>query len=85
MSLRFEDGALGSVETAWTATGWEEAFSVYGTRGALECTNRFGPPVLRPSYRASPGTTWGDTDVTTYAFTGDGPPRAPTSAPSWRR
>jgi len=73
VSLRFADGALGTVETAWTATGWEEGFWVYGTEGALECTNRFGPAVLRHSYRASPGTTWGETDVTTYTFAGDGP------------
>jgi len=72
VSLRFADGALGTVETAWTATGWEEGFWIYGTEGALECTNRFGPPVLRHSYRASPGTTWGDTDVATYEFAGDG-------------
>ena len=73
VSLRFESGALGSVETAWTATGWEEGFWVYGTEGALEHTNRFGPPVLRHSHRTSPGTTWGDTDVTTYEFAGAGP------------
>jgi len=73
VSLRFEDGALGTVETAWTATGWEEGFWIYGTEGALECTNRFGPPVLRHSYRGSPGTTWGETDVTTYDFAGEGP------------
>jgi predicted dehydrogenase len=73
VSMRFEGGALGTVETAWTATGWEEGFWIYGTEGALECTNRFGPPVLRHSYRASPGTTWGETDVTTYDFAGDGP------------
>lgn len=72
VSLRFADGALGSVETAWTATGWEEGFWIYGTEGALEYTNRHGPAVLRHAYRASPGTTWGDTDVTTYAFTGHG-------------
>ncbi len=73
VSLRFASGALGSVETAWTATGWEEGFWVYGTEGALEHTNRFGPPVLRHSHRTSPGTTWGETDVTTYEFAGGGP------------
>ncbi|MEJ2665727.1 MAG: Gfo/Idh/MocA family oxidoreductase [Deinococcales bacterium] len=73
VSLRYADGALGTVETAWTATGWEQGFWVYGTAGALEFTNRFGPEVLRHSYRDSPGTSWGDTDVTTYAFAGTGP------------
>ncbi len=73
VSLRFEDGALGTVETAWTATGWEQGFWLYGTEGALEYTNRFSPEVLRHSYRASPGTTWGQTDVTSYDFAGAGP------------
>lgn len=73
VSLRFEGGALGTVETAWTATGWEEGFWVYGTEGSLECTNRLGPAALRHSYRNSPGTTWGETDVTTFDFAGEGP------------
>lgn len=68
VSMRFDDGALGSIEAAWTATGWEEGFWIYGTEGSLESTNRNGPAVLRHSYRASPDTTWDVTDVTTYAF-----------------
>lgn len=70
VSLRFASGALGSVEVGWTATGWEEGFWVYGTRGALEYTNRDGDPVLRHAFRDSPGTTWADTDVARYAFAG---------------
>src|SRR5690606_2821703 len=54
----------------WTATGWEEGFWLYGTEGAIESTNRFGPPTVRHSYRASPGGTWDTTDVATFAFTG---------------
>lgn len=73
VSLRFDDGALGVIETAWTATGWEEGFWVYGTEGALECTNRYGPPTLRHAYRGSPGGSWDTTDVTTFAFTGASP------------
>lgn len=73
VSLRFVSGAIGTVEVAWTATGWEEGFWVYGTQGALEYTNRSGTPILRHAYRASPGTTWGDTDVTEYRFAGDAP------------
>lgn len=70
VSMRYDDGSLGVIEAAWTATGWEEGFWVYGTEGALECTNRYGPQNLRHAYRASPGGTWDHTDVTTYEFTG---------------
>ncbi len=73
VSLRFVTGAIGTVEVAWTATGWEEGFWVYGTQGALEYTNRSGTPVLRHAFRASPGTTWGDTDVSEHRFAGDAP------------
>ncbi len=75
VSLRFASGALGTVEVAWTATGWEEGFWIYGTQGALEYTNRSGTPVLRHAFRHSPGTTWGDTDVSEHRFTGV-PPHA---------
>lgn len=70
VSLEFESGALGSVENAWTATGWEEAFWVYGTRGALEYTNRLGAPTLRHVFRSSPGTDWNQQDVAVYQFAG---------------
>jgi len=70
-SLQFESGALGEVEAAWTATGWEEGFWIYGTRGSLEYTNRYGKPVLRHSFRASPGTTWAEPDLVTYDFAGE--------------
>jgi predicted dehydrogenase len=70
VSLEFESGALGSVENAWTATGWEEGFWLYGTRGALEYTNRTGTPEMRHVRRASPGTDWANQDVTTYRFAG---------------
>ena len=33
-TLDFESGAFASVENAWTATGWEESFAVYGSEGA---------------------------------------------------
>lgn len=69
-SLEYESGALGLIETAWTATGWEEGFWVYGTEGALESTNRYGPPTLRHLYRGSPGGAWDKTDLTEYRFTG---------------
>lgn len=70
VSMVYGDGSLGLIEAAWTATGWEEGFWVYGTEGALECTNRYGPQNLRHVYRASPGSDWDRTDLTTYEFTG---------------
>ncbi len=70
VSLAFADGAIGTIETAWTATGWEEGFWIYGTEGALESTNRFGPPWLRHYYRGTPGGTWDVTDLATYSFGG---------------
>lgn len=70
VSLEFRSGALGTIETAWTATGWEEGFWVYGTLGALESTNRYGTPTLRHSFRESPLTPWDEADVAEYTFAG---------------
>ena len=72
VSLEFENGTIGSVENAWTATGWEEGFWVYGTEGALECTNRTGPRTLRHAHRSSSGTDWTKLDETVYAFADEG-------------
>jgi predicted dehydrogenase len=71
-SLEFESGALGSVESSWTATGWEEGWWVYGTDGALECTNRLGTRKLRHAYRTSSGTDWNTLDETMYSFADEG-------------
>ncbi len=65
-SLGFVSGAIGQVEVAWTGTGWQEAFWVFGTEGSLECDNRVGPNVLTHRYRSSAGVTWADTDVARY-------------------
>jgi predicted dehydrogenase len=73
VSLAFESGAIGTVEVAWTATGWDEGWSIYGTKGALEYSNRTGEPILRHVHRTSPGTTWGGTDVTEHRFSGLSP------------
>ena len=62
-SLRFSSGALGEVETAWTATGWDEGFWVYGTLGALEYSVRSGRAILRHVFRGSPDSGWADPDV----------------------
>jgi predicted dehydrogenase len=70
-SIRFASGALGSIETGWTSTGWEEGFWIYGSRGSLEWTNRHQEPILRHAFRDSPGTTWSDTDVARVAFAGE--------------
>ena len=70
VSMEFASGALGVVENSWSATGWEWGFWLYGTEGALEFSNRYGNTALHHSFRNSPGTTWGDTDVARYSFTG---------------
>lgn len=67
-TLTFASGALGSVENAWTATGWEQAFWIYGTEGALEYSNRTG--VLTHRFRSSQGTTFGDPDISHTTFGG---------------
>jgi len=67
-SLEFENGALGSVENAWTATGWEESFAVYGTKGSLECSNRLGKPRLRLFTRDFGFGGWDQGDETWYDF-----------------
>jgi predicted dehydrogenase len=72
VSLEFASGALGSVENGWTATGWEEGFWVYGTHGAIECSNRTGPRAIRHVYRESPGTTWDKVDETIYRMADEG-------------
>lgn len=69
-SLGFVSGAMGQVEVAWTGTGWQEAFWVFGTEGSLECDNRAGANVLTHRYRNSGATTWDLTDVTTYDLQG---------------
>ena len=65
-SLGFTSGAMGQVEVAWTGTGWQEAFWIYGTEGSMECDNRVGSNLLTYRYRRSAGTNWADTDVATY-------------------
>jgi predicted dehydrogenase len=72
VNLEFESGAIGSVEAAWTATGWEEGFWVYGTDGALECTNRLGKRRLRFANRLSTGTDWTKLDETIFDVQDEG-------------
>ena len=67
-SLAFTSGALGTIETAWTATGYHEGFWVFGTQGSLECDSRTGANTLIHRFR-SPGSPRGSvTDVATYAL-----------------
>lgn len=68
VALTFESGTLGSVENAWTATGWEQAFWIYGTEGALEYSNRTG--TLTHRFRKSQGTTWNEPDISHTTFNG---------------
>jgi predicted dehydrogenase len=72
VNLEFQSGAIGTVEAAWTATGWEEGFWVYGTDGALECTNRLGKRTLRFANRSSTGTDWAKLDETIYNVQDEG-------------
>lgn len=69
-SLKLRSGALASVENAWTATGWEESFHVYGTQGALECSNRLGKARLRFVSREFGKGGWAEVDETWYEFAG---------------
>jgi predicted dehydrogenase len=70
-SLGFVSGAIGQVEVAWTGTGWQEAFWVFGTEGSLECDNRVGSNILTHRFRGSGGQTWETTDVARYELAGD--------------
>lgn len=70
-SLRFASGAIATLEVAWTATGWEEGWWLYGSRGTFEYTNRSGTPIARHQHRTSSGTSWGETDVEEYRYAGD--------------
>lgn len=70
VSLEFESGAFGTVENAWTSTGWENAFAIYGTEGTLEYSNRAEKPVLRHYFRDSPATEWDATDIAEFSFGG---------------
>lgn len=69
-TLKFKGGAMGSVENAWTAIGWEESFHVYGTLGALECSNRLGKARLRFVNREFGQSGWADVNETWYEFAG---------------
>ena len=66
VSLLFESGALGQIETAWTATGWDQGFWIDGTRGALEYSERSGRPALRHVFRDPANTTWDEPEATSW-------------------
>ncbi len=72
VSLQFRTGTLVSIENAWTATGWEEGFWIYGTKGAIECTNRLGPRSLRLLTRDSGSTDWAKQDETIFKVADEG-------------
>lgn len=71
-SLGFASGALGEIEVAWTATGWQEAFWVWGTEGALECDHLAGPAGLIRRYRSTGNSSWAAVDVEPYEAEGPG-------------
>lgn len=72
VSLRFASGALGQIETSWTATGWDQGFTVNGTKGSLEYSERQGRPVLRYIHREAGDDDWTATRVTQWEHSGDG-------------
>ena len=72
-SLGFVSGAMGQVEVAWTGTGWQEAFWIFGTEGSLECDNRVAANILTHRYRQSGATTWESTDIARYELQGPPP------------
>ena len=66
MSLLFESGALGQIETAWTATGWDQGFWIDGTRGALEYSERSGRPILRHVFRDPANISWDEPEAESW-------------------
>jgi predicted dehydrogenase len=61
--LSFASGALGIVEAAWTATGFQEAFAVYGTEGVLQCDSQVGATTLTHQFRSPGAKGWGETSI----------------------
>jgi predicted dehydrogenase len=80
VSLRFASGALGQIETSWTTTGWDQAFSVNGTRGSLEYTERLGRPVLRYVHREPGDDDWEAPRVIQWEHDGAGDHRRSVAA-----
>jgi predicted dehydrogenase len=62
-NLSFASGAIGIVEAAWTATGFQEAFCIYGTEGTLQCDSHDGATTLLHRFRSPGAKGWGDTSV----------------------
>jgi predicted dehydrogenase len=71
VNLRFAGGALGSIETSWTSTGWDQGFTVNGTRGSLEYTERLVRPVLRHVSRGPAERDFGAASVTSWEHAGE--------------
>jgi predicted dehydrogenase len=67
-SLRFSSGALATIETAWTATGYHEGFWVFGTEGSLECDSRTGANTLIHRFRSAGSAPGSATDVVTHTL-----------------
>jgi predicted dehydrogenase len=72
VSLRFASGALGSIETSWTSTSWDQGFTVNGTHGSLEYTERQVRPVLRYLHRQPGEREFGAASVTSWEEAGPG-------------
>jgi predicted dehydrogenase len=68
-NLDFASGAIGLVEAAWTATGFQEAFWVYGTEGSVECDNLVSADTLVHRFRIANTKSWSDPSVARYELT----------------
>ncbi len=69
-SLGFVSGALGHIETAWTATGWQEGFWIFGTEGSIEFDDRVDRKALLRRWRSESTMSWGVTEVDTHPLGG---------------
>jgi predicted dehydrogenase len=72
VSLRFASGLLGSLETAWTATGWENSVAVYGTLGSAHYVEQ-GAGVSFIQRSRNSGGTWAGVDETRTQLHADHP------------
>jgi predicted dehydrogenase len=67
-TLHYASGAIGVLEAAWTATGFQEAFWVYGTEGSVECDNLVSASTLTHRFRIPNGPSTSQTSVTSYSL-----------------
>jgi predicted dehydrogenase len=67
-SLGFESGAIGTIETGWTVTGFDEGFWITGTEGTLSCDIHTGANTLHHHYRLPGAPSGNDHTVVSHNF-----------------